>query len=670
MAANRSLHAGYFPRPPLRGRRPLLGIRPPLLGIRPGFPPPRSPEIPLASEESPGSDDSNDAGEPDLPPNFSGLWDAAQESPHDFNIWIKLLEFVEKENCLIAGRKAYDAFLTRFPYCYGYWKKYADAEHHFKNEVETGEVYSRALQSFPLCVDLWIQYIIYLKDTLDMTLPESAERVRGVFKSAVASAGLNFHSDKLWELYTKWEAEQGNLRAVTALYDHVLRVPTNLYRQHYDSFKEHVSSNPPRDILTPEEFQWIRTKVVSEQENDQIATDDSPTAAEDDTAAVPEDPVSDLEYQEKMREQIIMIRNQLFFLNDIEIMKRWNYEEAITRPYFHVTPLDRGQLQNWRKYLEFEVSLGEHERIVTLYERCVVACALYEEFWLAYVRYMEGHSVDAARSIFQRVCQIHLPLKPSVHLQWAAFEEKHGQLESARAILRDLEQALPGLAIARLRRVSLERRSGHLDEAEQLLQDAVTSSAGTELAAFYAIKLARLLLKVQGDPAGARDVLTAALEREPDDPRLHLSLLEVEVSRDASQGEQDAVQCVERALQSRLHDDVKMILSQRRLEFLEDHGSSVTSVLQAYDEHQELLKQQEGLKRPAENVILGVIIIPTCGVITDFSTIDPGAGTIPFQFAGGAGVSEGFRRTAARSVCPFPGQRDRAFLPCINRILF
>ncbi|MEE6526629.1 hypothetical protein FKM82_027369, partial [Ascaphus truei] len=26
------------------------------------------------------------------------------------------------------------------------------------------------------------------------------------------------------------------------------------------------------------------------------------------------------------------------------------------------------------------------------------------------------------------------------------------------------------------------------------------------------------------------------------------------------------------------------------------------SVLQAYDEHQELLKQQEGLKRPAENV--------------------------------------------------------------------
>ena len=26
------------------------------------------------------------------------------------------------------GREAYDAFLFRYPYCYGYWKKYADLE--------------------------------------------------------------------------------------------------------------------------------------------------------------------------------------------------------------------------------------------------------------------------------------------------------------------------------------------------------------------------------------------------------------------------------------------------------------------------------------------------------------------------------------------------------------
>jgi len=28
----------------------------------------------------------------------------------------------------LAAREAYDKFLARYPYCYGYWKKYADYE--------------------------------------------------------------------------------------------------------------------------------------------------------------------------------------------------------------------------------------------------------------------------------------------------------------------------------------------------------------------------------------------------------------------------------------------------------------------------------------------------------------------------------------------------------------
>ena len=54
----------------------------------------------------------------------------------------------------------------------------------------------------------------------------------------------------------------------------------------------------------------------------------------------------------------------------------------IRRPYFHVKPLEKGQLRNWREYLDFEMEHGSHERIVILFERCLIACALYEEFWL------------------------------------------------------------------------------------------------------------------------------------------------------------------------------------------------------------------------------------------------------------------------------------------------
>ena len=53
----------------------------------------------------------------------------------------------------------------------------------------------------------------------------------------------------------------------------------------------------------------------------------------------------------------------------------------IKRPYFHVKPLERLQLKNWRDYLDYEISQGDPRRIEFLFERCVVSCALYEDFW-------------------------------------------------------------------------------------------------------------------------------------------------------------------------------------------------------------------------------------------------------------------------------------------------
>ncbi|KAG8437998.1 hypothetical protein GDO86_008618 [Hymenochirus boettgeri] len=375
------------------------------------------------TEESPGSEDESDCNEaiqPDLPAKFNKLWRDANENPYNFNGWTKILEFVDAENNLEAGRKVYNAFLSRFPYCYGYWKKYADLEHQFHYAAETEEVYNRALQSIPVSLDLWIAYITYLNNNLDMSLPKSVEKLRGTFKSAAEAAGMEFRSDKFWDMYAEWEIAQGNLKGATAVYDLVLNVPTQLYRQHHERFQHHVASHPPQQIIGEEEYQWLRTKVI-EGDNTQTAAEDS--ASEDDQENSDH---TDPDLQSKIKDQFLMIRDQLFISNESEVRKRWTFEEAIIRPYFHATPLDHAQLENWRKYLEFEISQGDHQRIVTLFERCLVACALYEEFWLAYVQYMEPHSVEATRSILQRACCIHLPLKPSLSLQWAAFEEKHG----------------------------------------------------------------------------------------------------------------------------------------------------------------------------------------------------------------------------------------------------
>lgn len=109
-----------------------------------------------------------------------------------------------------------------------------------------------------------------------------------------------------------------------------------------------------------------------------------------------------------MRHKVIEIRQELFNHNEHEVSKRWAFEEAVSslsicsfkglpldfcpnvkvhpfqikRPYFHVKALEKTQLTNWREYLEFEIENGTPERVVVLFERCLIACALYEEFWI------------------------------------------------------------------------------------------------------------------------------------------------------------------------------------------------------------------------------------------------------------------------------------------------
>lgn len=44
------------------------------------------------------------------------------------------------KNDMEAAREAYDAFLSHYPYCYGYWRKYADYEKRKGNKKKCEEV--------------------------------------------------------------------------------------------------------------------------------------------------------------------------------------------------------------------------------------------------------------------------------------------------------------------------------------------------------------------------------------------------------------------------------------------------------------------------------------------------------------------------------------------------
>ena len=76
-------------------------------------------------------------------PDLEKYWKGVHADSEDFNAWTYLLQYVDSENDVEAAREAYDSFLSRYSYCYGYWRKYADYEKK-KGSIEKCEEVSKS----------------------------------------------------------------------------------------------------------------------------------------------------------------------------------------------------------------------------------------------------------------------------------------------------------------------------------------------------------------------------------------------------------------------------------------------------------------------------------------------------------------------------------------------
>ncbi|ESO85389.1 hypothetical protein LOTGIDRAFT_229414 [Lottia gigantea] len=527
-------------------------------------------------------------------------WKAVNDNPTDFTGWTYLLQYVEQEGNIEWAREAYDAFFKHYPYCYGYWKKYSDLEKQHNNVERAREIYERGVVGIPLSIDLWLHYInFYIMEY--GTQPESEDYIRLLYERAVSAAGTEFRSDKLWDSYVTWETSKNKLKNVTRIYDKIFTIPTQLYSHHFDSFKNHIMKHHPKETVELDEFLRLRQEVVRQAKDDHVddgggedvsTTTDAPPGTTIDAPPGVEDTQSSLgdkEEASKIQEKIILLREIIYKENENEVSKRWAFEEAIRRPYFHVKPLERSQLKNWREYLDFEIANGSHERVVVLFERCIIACGLYEDFWIKYTKYLEQHSVMGVRNVYKRVCQIHLPKKPYIHLAWAAFEERQENYAEASEILRNIEKNVNGLVMVALRRISLERRRGNYNDVEELFEEYIRSADSNASRSFFSIKFARYLQKIRGNTPKARTVLKEALAHDEKNEKLFMQLLDVEYQCNPVEID-NVMELFNKAFNGDLPKSTKVKLSQRRMEFLEDFGTCIKKISKAYDEHQKLVK--------------------------------------------------------------------------------
>lgn len=327
-----------------------------------------------------------------------------------------------------------------------------------------------------------------------------------------------------------------------------------------------------------DEFKRLR-KEVREAEIKDPSEDPTLAPGEDE----PDDHVRDEGEATAIKEKLLSSYRKVHKSTVAAVTARWSYEEGIKRPYFHVKPLERCQLKNWKDYLDYEIEQGDRRRILVLFERCLIACALYDEFWSKMIHYLESQPnepeiIQKTREVYERACTIHHLDKPSLHLLWSAFEEQLGSLNKAAEILTNLDKTCPNLLQVAYRRINLERRRGELDKCAELYEHYIANTKNKVTAGSFAIKYARFCHKIKGDINGAMAILQTALEKDPGNARVVLQMIDLALQRQTVD-EKEVVKIMDDYLARDSIDlDQSVLFTQRKVEFLEDFGQSAAEL--------------------------------------------------------------------------------------------
>lgn len=382
--------------------------------------------------------------------------------------------------------------------------------------------------------------------------------------------GLDFLAHPFWDKYLEYEERQEAHDRICGILVRVVGIPMHQYARYYERFRTLAHSRPVTELVESSLLATLNARVESE-------------AAAQGTGQRPE-----LEVEREVRAKIDNHYYEIFTKTQEEVSKRWTYESEIKRPYFHVTELDHQQLGNWRKYLDFEETEGDFGRVVCLYERCLVTCAFYDEFWFRYARWMLAQEYQSkgvnlkeeVRNIYIRASAMYVPVsRPGIRLQWAYFEEACGRIDIALDIHEAILLKLPDCVEVIVSWAHLQRRQKDLDAAIRVLKDHIDAPT-VELYTKAALvaEWAWLLWKAKGSAEETRAVFLKNVQWYADSRLFWDKWFQFELEQPASPegGAQQAerVRHVfdELCTKSRLSGPVKRDLSQYFIKYVVQQG--------------------------------------------------------------------------------------------------
>ncbi|KAL4893851.1 dead box ATP-dependent rna helicase [Aspergillus ambiguus] len=419
------------------------------------------------------------------------------DDPDNFETWERLVRAAEaleggvnrnsNPQAITTVRNVYDRFLAKFPLLFGYWKKYADLEFSITGTEAADMVYERGVASISPSVDLWTNYCTFKAET-----SHDADIIRELFERGASSVGLDFLAHPFWDKYIEFEERVEAFDRIFSILGRVIHIPMHQYARYFERYRQLAQTRPVVELAPQETLSQFRAEL------DAASAHVAPGAK------------ADAEVERDLRLRVDGYHLEIFSKTQTETTKRWTYESEIKRPYFHVTELDEGQLSNWGKYLDFEESEGSYSRTQFLYERCLVTCAHYDEFWQRYARWMAAQpgKEEEVRNIYQRASCLYVPIaNPAIRLQYAYFEEMAGRVDVAKEIHGAILITLPNHVETIVSLANMSRRHGGLEAAIEVYKTQLDSTE-CDLATKAALvaEWARLLWKIKGSPEEARQV--------------------------------------------------------------------------------------------------------------------------------------------------------------------
>ncbi|KAL1834876.1 hypothetical protein ACET3Z_004527 [Daucus carota] len=302
---------------------------------------------------------------------------------------------------------------------------------------------------------MWLHYCVFAINTYG-----DPDTVRRLFEHGLLYVGSDFLSYTMWDKYIEYEYTKQEWSRLAMIYTRILENPNKHLDRYFTSFRELVAQRPLSELRTAEETAAAAAVGTTVQE---IEEEVHPNAVE-----CPK-PVSAGITEAEELEKYITIREEMYNKAKEFQSKIIGFERAIKRPYFHVRPLNPVELANWNNYLDFVEAEDDFQKVVKLYERCLIDCANYPKYWIRYILHMEARgSTDLAENALGHATQVFVKGKA---------EDACSLYEQAIAIEKGKEhsQTLPQLFAQYTRFVYLvcgkaEKARGVLEQALEIGQ--------------------------------------------------------------------------------------------------------------------------------------------------------------------------------------------------------